>query len=183
MAGAVGRAQSVTALSPAGFWARWWQFGYAKAVFTSTQLAGPLVRPFLPRLARGAVGRRLIDGAFVARPSAMPAEQAAADALAFFAARATVRAVLAERVSFTGRTDTTDSPGSTGAVPADVPVTIAWGTRDRLLPPSQARVAARHLPRARFVSLPGCGHVPMTDDPALVARVLLEGSEQPADRG
>jgi hypothetical protein len=26
------------------------------------------------------------------------------------------------------------------------------------------------------VPLPGCGHVPMTDDPALVAKVLLDGS-------
>ena len=61
----------------------------------------------------------------------------------------------------------------------DVPVTIAWGTRDRLLPPDQASIARQRLPRARFVSLPGCGHVPMTDDPDLVARVLLEGSAAP----
>jgi pimeloyl-ACP methyl ester carboxylesterase len=29
------------------------------------------------------------------------------------------------------------------------------------------------------VLLPGCGHVPMTDDPALVAEVLLAGSRLP----
>jgi hypothetical protein len=28
-----------------------------------------------------------------------------------------------------------------------------------------------------FIRLRGCGHVPMTDDPALVARVLLLGSD------
>jgi pimeloyl-ACP methyl ester carboxylesterase len=44
------------------------------------------------------------------------------------------------------------------------------------LRPSQARVAMRRLPHARFVPLPGCGHVPMTDDPVLVASVLLDGS-------
>ena len=43
-------------------------------------------------------------------------------------------------------------------------------------PPRQALVAMGRLPGARFVPLPGCGHVPMTDDPALVAKVLLDGS-------
>ena len=55
-------------------------------------------------------------------------------------------------------------------------MTIAWGAKDRLLPRSQARVARRQVPHARFLLLPGCGHVPMTDAPELVARVLLEGS-------
>ena len=47
-------------------------------------------------------------------------------------------------------------------------------------PLDQASIARQRLPQARFVSLPGCGHVPMTDDPDLVARVLLEGSAAPA---
>ena len=38
-----------------------------------------------------------------------------------------------------------------------------------------ARAPAR-LPEARRVDLPGCGHVPFSDDPELVARVLLDGS-------
>jgi pimeloyl-ACP methyl ester carboxylesterase len=58
----------------------------------------------------------------------------------------------------------------------DVPVTVAWGTRDLILWPRQVRLARRCLPRARFVPLPGCGHVPMYDNPDLVARVLLDGS-------
>jgi pimeloyl-ACP methyl ester carboxylesterase len=58
----------------------------------------------------------------------------------------------------------------------DVPVTIAWGTRDRLLLSRQAKRAQEALPNARFVPLPGCGHVPMTDDPERIAAVLLEGS-------
>lgn len=62
---------------------------------------------------------------------------------------------------------------------ADVPVTIAWGTKDRLLLRSQAIRAQRRLPNARFVWLEGCGHVPMADDPALVAKVLLAGSAHP----
>ncbi len=56
----------------------------------------------------------------------------------------------------------------------DVPVTIAWGTRDKLLLPSQAERARTTYPQARIVKLPGCGHVPMVDDPALVVRVVEE---------
>ena len=165
IAGAQGRAATVTGLSPAGFWARDWEFGYAKAVFEAGQLFGSAARPLIPAMARRTLGRAAIVGGFVARPSRMPAGQAAADALAFLRARDTVRVILAESVSFTE------------SVPGGVPVTIAWGTKDRILYPRQARVAMRHLPYAGFVPLPGCGHVPMTDNPGLVAKVLLLGSE------
>ena len=58
-----------------------------------------------------------------------------------------------------------------------LPVTIAWGRRDVLMPAVlQARRARRMLPRARHVSLPRCGHIPFYDDPDLCAAVLLEGS-------
>jgi pimeloyl-ACP methyl ester carboxylesterase len=59
--------------------------------------------------------------------------------------------------------------------PPKVPVTIAWGEHDRLLPRRQAVRAARWSGQ-RVKLLKGCGHVPMSDDPELVARVLLEGS-------
>jgi hypothetical protein len=39
--------------------------------------------------------------------------------------------------------------------------------------------ARARLPQARFVRPAGCGHVPMTDDPALVAEILLCGSSGP----
>ncbi|MBW5483966.1 alpha/beta fold hydrolase, partial [Streptomyces bambusae] len=61
---------------------------------------------------------------------------------------------------------TADVPG--------LPVTIAWGSRDRLLLPRQGVRAKRTVPGARLVRLPGCGHVPMNDDPALVARVIRD---------
>lgn len=87
------------------------------------------------------------------------------DAAAFRRAADAIRAVLAR-------------PAVLGEqIPHDVPVTIAWGARDRLLPPRQLQVAAQRLPQAKIMMLPGCGHVPMSDDPALVARVLLAASE------
>ena len=54
----------------------------------------------------------------------------------------------------------------------DAPATVAWGTRDRLLPYRQAATAPERLPEADHVALPGCGHVPMSDDPALVVSVV-----------
>jgi pimeloyl-ACP methyl ester carboxylesterase len=67
---------------------------------------------------------------------------------------------------------------SPGQIPADVPVTIVWGTKGRLLRPPQVLEARAQLPQARIRPLPGCGHVPITDDPALVADVMLQGSSR-----
>jgi pimeloyl-ACP methyl ester carboxylesterase len=166
-----GRAATVTGLSPAGFWAHGGHSGYAKAVFGVMQAVGAAIQPVAPVLTRSTAGRALMYAAIVHRPSRLSPEQALGDAAAFVAARGTMSAVLASPVAFTS------------SIPAGVPVTIAWGMYDRLLPPGQARVAQQRLPQARYVPLPGCGHVPMTDDPALVARVLLDGSAIPSADG
>jgi pimeloyl-ACP methyl ester carboxylesterase len=54
----------------------------------------------------------------------------------------------------------------------DVPVLVAWGTRDRLLFPRQGPRWARIVPAAELRYLPGLGHLPMADDPALVADTI-----------
>jgi pimeloyl-ACP methyl ester carboxylesterase len=159
-----GHAASVTALSPAGFPASDNEVRYAKALFTVSRVLGRAVRPLVPRLSASATGRGLLYGAMVTRPGQITPEQAQGDIAAFLAAGAAMRIVFAAPARFSE------------PVPDDVPVTIAWGTSDRVLPQSNARVARRQLPRATFLPLPGCGHVPMTDDPALVAKVLLNGS-------
>jgi pimeloyl-ACP methyl ester carboxylesterase len=48
-----------------------------------------------------------------------------------------------------------------------------WGRRDLLLPVWQVRRARRLLPQARFVVLPGCGHMAMSDDPERLAAELI----------
>jgi pimeloyl-ACP methyl ester carboxylesterase len=161
---ATGHAASVTALSPAGFPASDNEVRYAWAVFTAARVLGRAVMPVVPRLSRSAAGRGLLYSVMVTRPGRITPEQAAGDVASFVAASAAMRMVFAASARFTAQ------------VPDDVPVTIAWGTSDRVLPQSNARVARRQLPLARFVPLPGCGHVPMSDDPELIAKVLLDGS-------
>lgn len=159
-----GWAASATGLSPAGFWRGEREASMAKVTFKVMETAGSRLQRFGPVLSRHTAGRALTYGAIVNRPSRMPAEQALGDMAAFVAAHDALQVVLAELPPFTGR------------IPDGIPVTIAWGTKDRLLRPPQVLVAKARLPQARIRPLPGCGHVPMTDDPALVADVLLQGS-------
>jgi pimeloyl-ACP methyl ester carboxylesterase len=53
----------------------------------------------------------------------------------------------------------------------EVPVTLVWPELDRVV------TRIRRVPEnVREIELPGCGHVPMWDDPAAVADALLQGS-------
>lgn len=170
-AAARGQAASVTALSPAGFWRNEREFGYAKRIFWTMQILGGRIAPVAPRLATSTAGRAIMYATIVSRPSRMSPEQAEGDMAAFMAAAPAVNAILEA------------GPPFAESIPGTIPVTIAWGSKDRLLPRRQALAARDRLPDATFVRLPGCGHVPMTDDPELVARVLLRGSSWPrADR-
>ncbi|MGC4806269.1 alpha/beta fold hydrolase [Micromonospora sp. DT233] len=156
---AAGRVASATALSPAGFCTprelRW-----ALGVLTTHRAAARIPAPALRAvLARPAL-RALAFGMIFARPAALAVDVALADARALRDARAFRAVARAGRdYAFTGA--------------PTVPVTVAWGTRDRVLPYRQAAVARQRLPLARHVDLAGCGHVPMHDEPALVASVIL----------
>lgn len=163
-----GRAASVTALSPAGFWTRQRELRYVKTVFWAMNSVGTTLWPLRPALSYSTAGRALLYAAIVSKPSQISPEQAMGDMTAFLLAKPAMRAILAEAFPFTA------------TIPDRVPVTIAWGTNDRLLPTRQALVARARLPQARFIPLPGCGHVPITDNPQLVAEVLLAGSRTPA---
>jgi pimeloyl-ACP methyl ester carboxylesterase len=56
-----------------------------------------------------------------------------------------------------------------------IPVRIAWGERDRILPYKSCTGWHRTaLPNAEWVKLPDCGHLPQHDDPELIARTILE---------
>ncbi|MGX9888290.1 alpha/beta fold hydrolase [Streptomyces sp. NPDC002276] len=156
--------RSVTALSPAGFWSeaeRRYAFG---VLLTMRRIARRMPLPMVERLSRTVAGRTALTSTIYARPGRRSPEAVVAETLALINAPGfddTLRAGTTVRF-------TDDLPG--------LPVTVAWGTQDRLLLRRQG-VRAKHLiPRARLVRLPGCGHCPMSDDPALVARVILDGS-------
>lgn len=156
-----GLAASATALSPAGFYTtaeRRWALG---TLGVDRFLVRATPRPVLRLVARSTLLRTLAMNTVVARPARLSAERAYGDMLALRNApgyAAVARAAMHYR--FRG-------------IP-QVPVTVAWGTRDRILLPRQADRARAALPAARHVPLPGCGHVPMSDDPDLVAQVILD---------
>ncbi|MFI0357099.1 alpha/beta fold hydrolase [Actinomadura sp. 9N407] len=160
-----GLVSSATVFSPAGFFtAR--ELTWAATVLRASRLAAGVPEQFMARLAANPKLRMAMFGMIYGRPDRLDWADLAGDTRALRGAvgfEPTLRA--GRNVRFRGSC-------------ADVPVTIAWGTRDRLLRSSQAIRAQRALPNARFVWLEGCGHVPMGDDPELVARILLEGSAE-----
>lgn len=156
--------RSVTALSPAGFWTES-ERRYAFAALRGMRFgARNLPLPVIERMASTAAGRTALTSTIYARPGWRSPEAVVAETLALRHARGFSETLSAgRRVLFTD-----DVPG--------LPVTVAWGTRDRLLLRRQGVRAKHTIPGARLVRLPRCGHVPMNDDPALVARVILDTS-------
>ncbi|HZC27912.1 MAG TPA: alpha/beta fold hydrolase [Actinopolymorphaceae bacterium] len=155
-----GSVSSATALAPAGFWLpreRRWARGLMGVLRAATFLPAPLLRS----MAGSARMRNLSYGALVGRPANLAPAAILQDAMALRASPA-YTAVARNGRGYAVR-----------GVPR-CPVTIAWGTRDRILPYRQALRAREQLPGARHVDLPGCGHVPMSDDPELVASVILQ---------
>jgi len=153
-----GWAASVTALSPAGLWRA--PLGpRERDVRAWAQQARPLVAAAL----RVPALRRRMLATFAAHPERIPAAAGRelvlgwVDADGYDGANREMRTHLFEPEGY----------------PAEVPVTIAWGERDRLVGPPKPE---RRPDGTRFLVLPGVGHTPTWDDPELVARTLLEGS-------
>src|SRR5262249_37735523 len=94
-AGVAGRAATVTALSPAGFWRGDGDARYAGAIFKIMEFGGARLQPLAPALSRSTAGRALIYGAIVSRPSRMSPEQARGDMAAFLASRDALNQVVA----------------------------------------------------------------------------------------
>lgn len=155
--GASGHARSVTALSPAGFFGI---FNRLQAVVTLVVLRIlALVTPdaVLRAFSRSRLGQWALGFLLYQNPTRIPPDDHVGDALALKRCRAF------ERTIKEGAHYRFDS-----IVP--VPVTIAWATRDKVLPYTQAGLAQERLPFADHVPLPHCGHVPMVDAPDLVVQ-------------
>ncbi len=169
---ALGRARTVLGLSPAGFSsdadARRSRLMLNLARSTAGRLA-PVGRGMSPRTKRmfaSAAVRTLTHSSMVAKPWKWPADDAAAAMTALAAATGwdgTLEALQGRRFS----------PPADGI---DVPVTLAWGAKDKLLPPRQRMRVHELLPDAQVGVLPGCGHLPMWDDPDLVVRTIMSST-------
>jgi pimeloyl-ACP methyl ester carboxylesterase len=157
-----GMVASATALSPAGFWTNR-DKTRALAMLRVIRAGALAPTPTHALLLGNARLRAATLSTLYAHPERIDQISAAGDMAALRGSTSfnpTMRA---------GR----EFSGWQGSAPT-VPVTIAWGEKDRILPPRQAQRAARLLPAAHHVTLPHCGHVPMSDDPDLVAKVILD---------
>jgi pimeloyl-ACP methyl ester carboxylesterase len=150
-----GDAASATAIAPAGLWRRPLP-PKPEVARRLSRLAGPV----LPALLRSKRGRRAVLLGTMAHPERMPA----ADALEL------VRAY-ARAPGFTAVNRAMRAGTFTRLADIDVPVTIVWPQYDRVV--SRVRETP---PGIEVRELPGCGHIPMWDDPRAVATALIAGS-------
>ncbi|MEV1004348.1 alpha/beta fold hydrolase [Nonomuraea sp. NPDC050202] len=151
-----GVVRSAVAISPVGFWSRA-ELLYCQAMLRAMRASARTLT--LEQLENRHL-RTVAAGLLVAHPARL-------DPAALMAATQALS-------SAPGFDETLESFGGLmPPAPPKSPITIAWGEQDRLLPRRQAVRAARWSGQ-RVKLLKGCGHVPMSDDPELVARVILE---------
>jgi pimeloyl-ACP methyl ester carboxylesterase len=162
-----GRARSVVALCPAGGWEHNSKqaahvYRYFIRSHQSLKHATPgMLRAFAARPRLRAFGLREL----VSHPERVP-PRAALDMME--GARGC--SVVVEGIELARR------EGAFGELTGiDCPVRIAYGERDWLIRwPNYYGRLQRMFPDADYVQLDDCGHLPMWDDPELVARTILE---------
>jgi pimeloyl-ACP methyl ester carboxylesterase len=162
-----GRASSVTAFAPAGLWPRRDPWRCSLKLWGMYRL-GRLTL-LTERALRSEAGRtRLLRGT-VAKPLNLSAEEAR-DLIETYNSTPTFTTHLAQ----TRRARFRDG----GSI--HVPVTVAWGDAERLLP-RKARRQDELPTHTQTVTLSGCGHLPFWDDPEQVAQTILATSARASD--
>jgi pimeloyl-ACP methyl ester carboxylesterase len=168
-----GRARSVVAFSPAGSWRN------AKDLRRLSRLM---------RVGRAMGGGRAAD-VLMSRPGLRRAAMRIASERADLIPAEDVPGVL-EDLRACGVLDGVlagiDRHGPIGApvVTEGTPVRIAWPTRDRTIPFDRyGQSLVDLIPGVDLVTLPGVGHVPMYDDPQLVATTIVEFVQRCAVEG
>ena len=167
-----GRARSVVVLSPAGAW----RSNLRMALLGAGIRAGvDLVESrgeWLERLAHSPSGRRLLLASQVAHPERYDPTELVADLRAI--RHAPVLRPLLAVIS--------DSPLRPLPDPG-CPVRVVWGRKDRVIPFRQFGAPwLERVPTAELIMLDDAGHVPMSDAPDTVARLILEVTDA-VDRG
>lgn len=165
-----GRARSVVAFSPAGMWTRREVAYVTESLKTQHAIAARLA-PHADVLTRTAIGRTLLGASMMSRPWRADATDLAYTVRAFAAApgwRDTLAWMSSHRAE--------------GLEEVRCPVLIAWGSLDTLLLPRQGPRFTHRIPDAELRALRRLGHLPMSDDPELVARTITEFADR-ADPG
>jgi pimeloyl-ACP methyl ester carboxylesterase len=156
----LGRARSVVALGPAGLWRRRSPLSARLSLWLMHHGPTPPQRLLTSRAVR-----TLLLGKIYGRPANLPAQDVVDAARGMDAVR-----------GFDDHLRETTRTRFRGGAAITVPVTVAFGERERLLP-RRARRRDELPAHTRWVTLRGCGHVPTWDDPQLVARTILEASK------
>jgi pimeloyl-ACP methyl ester carboxylesterase len=155
---------SLTLLAPAGLWPAGTP-RYCRISLRATRWSTVHLPRLLHLLVRTRAGRTLVLGQSHGRPWRLTAAHAAAAIHAMRSGRAfdaVLHATLGIRYV----------PNA----PLVVPTTVAYGSRDRILPLRRWRDTDRLPSGTTVASLPGCGHIPMSDDPAAVADLILRAT-------
>ncbi len=162
----LGHVRSVTALAPAGYF-RPWNLLRAGGTLLPLKLGAYMPSSFLRQFAKLKFGRKFIGWSLYAHPERHSSQDTYLDSLAmkkgpgFWAYF--VRCI---PLGFS-------TPRVLRGV-ASVPITIAWGDKDRVLHPSQANLARKRLSGLQFIGLLDCGHVPMADSPVQVLDAITQ---------
>jgi pimeloyl-ACP methyl ester carboxylesterase len=160
-----GRARSVVAIAPAGGWADD-RFGRQLARrFLAAHYLSRMIISRAEGLVRRQRIRHLLVRAAVAHPHRLDPIEVVHGLEAFVAC--SIYRPLLRSLSQDG--------GAADLHLVTCPVRLAWPTLDRILPyPSAVARFTEQIPNLEVVELAGLGHVPMSDDPELVARIILE---------
>lgn len=163
----LGRARSVTAFGCAGLW-KPRSPRASEASLWLTHRSTRLFAPVLPYVLRTAVGRAMFLSQQFGRPWRLSPEEATQAA----------RTLAGTRGFDAHLAATNHGARFLGGRTIDVPITIAFGGRERLLSKRGARLRDELPAHTRWIELPGCGHVPTWDDPDRVTEVILETARE-----
>ncbi|MEU7812848.1 alpha/beta fold hydrolase [Pseudonocardia sp. NPDC049154] len=161
-----GRARSVVGLSPAGAWRTPRDLTRLLLTFRAAGLLGSL--PGLRRILEVAPLRRVLLRLVSEHPERLPAAEVG-DLVDDLLGCSVLPALLGGAREH----------GAIAPFRPSCPVLLAWGEHDRMLPYERYGLPMlESLAGAEVVRLPGVGHVPMPDDPALVASTVLRFVER-----
>jgi len=164
-------AASLTLLSPAGLW-RGNTPLYCRVSLRATRWLARHAAGLLGVLVRYRLGRVLVLRQTHGRPAHLTPEYA----------RAAIR-WLGTSPGFDAAAAAAARRRFVATAPIDAPVTVAFGSRDLLLLPHQSRHLDQLPPGTRVEPLPGCGHVPIADDPGAVTALIERSAARAATRG